>query len=210
MGSQKFDFFTRVAVYPTVLERTVEMEFALSHVRQSVGRRVLDIGVGEFPSLWYALTQCGYDVVGTDIIKGYFANTPIGLANHLLFDDITQTQFKDNRFDCITCVSTLEHIPDWQAAISNMRKVCAKDGRVIITIPYSVDNPCDNIKTRGKLTRIFSPIQVRCLGAIGPLVAYQQWRCWTGNRWRSGDRLPRPVEDGKTPDLICLSYKVQK
>ncbi len=46
----------------------------------------------------------------------------------------------DRAFDVITCMETLEHVPDAvvDAVLTDLRRLCAPDGRVIISVPVEI------------------------------------------------------------------------
>ncbi len=43
------------------------------------------------------------------------------------------TQFGENRFDLVVATELLEHVENWKAVISNMKRVCKTDGCIVIT-----------------------------------------------------------------------------
>lgn len=71
-----------------------------------------------------------------------------------VFGDIRELPFKDNYFDFITCISTLEHIGmdnvlytedskykeekifDFEKAVSELKRVLKKESRLFITVPF--------------------------------------------------------------------------
>ena len=71
-----------------------------------------------------------------------------------MFDDIRTMPFKDNAFDVITCISTLEHIGldntsylndakykeagmfDFEKAILELKRVLKSGGKLLITVPF--------------------------------------------------------------------------
>jgi SAM-dependent methyltransferase len=71
-----------------------------------------------------------------------------------VFDDIRNLPFKDNYFDLITCISTLEHIgmdntsyikdekykeqntSDFEKAILELKRVLKNEGKILITVPF--------------------------------------------------------------------------
>jgi len=71
-----------------------------------------------------------------------------------VFEDIRQTSFKDNHFDCISCISTLEHVGmdnfiytkdlkhreervfDFEKAVIELKRVLKKNGKLLITVPF--------------------------------------------------------------------------
>jgi SAM-dependent methyltransferase len=80
-----------------------------------------------------------------------------GKADYVV--DITKIQFDENRFDYIICNHVLEHIPDEQRAISEMKRVLKPNGRIIITMPICISNPItledENIITRADRLKVY-------------------------------------------------------
>ncbi|MEM1400965.1 MAG: methyltransferase domain-containing protein [Pseudomonadota bacterium] len=44
--------------------------------------------------------------------------------------------FEDDRFDCVVCFNTLEHIYDAQATLAELYRVLRPGGRLVITVPF--------------------------------------------------------------------------
>jgi SAM-dependent methyltransferase len=42
------------------------------------------------------------------------------------------------RFDVVICEQVLEHVPDPQAAMTNLRELCAPGGHVIVSTPFLI------------------------------------------------------------------------
>jgi 2-polyprenyl-3-methyl-5-hydroxy-6-metoxy-1,4-benzoquinol methylase len=118
-------------------------------IRKSAGRKVklLDVGSGVtfFP---YSLTKMGHDVTCTDI--DYICEIDYQKANQTLVDVCKSVDFKlitganlpfdDNSFDMVYCISVLEHIPDWMNTLSEMHRVLAIGGNLILTIDIDISN----------------------------------------------------------------------
>jgi len=47
--------------------------------------------------------------------------------------DLTDIQYPDDTFDYITCVSIIEHIPDYETAVAEMLRVLKPDGLLLLT-----------------------------------------------------------------------------
>lgn len=77
----------------------------------------LDAGCGESP---YKELFCYY--MGIDIAFG---------------DDLRCIERKDNTFDNIFCSQVLEHVDDYDKAISEMHRVLKHNGILIITVPFA-------------------------------------------------------------------------
>jgi SAM-dependent methyltransferase len=55
--------------------------------------------------------------------------------------DITEMDLPDGSFDLILCSHVLEHVPDDRAAMSELRRVLAPGGLVLVLVPYRADRP---------------------------------------------------------------------
>jgi SAM-dependent methyltransferase len=53
--------------------------------------------------------------------------------------DIQNTPFADESWTLITCNHVLEHVPDYKAALKEMRRILTKDGILEITAPTDYD-----------------------------------------------------------------------
>ena len=52
-------------------------------------------------------------------------------------EDITRLTFPDENFDTILCFDVLEHIPDYRKALAEFHRVLDRNGRLILTVPFS-------------------------------------------------------------------------
>ena len=62
------------------------------------------------------LFNCGYVVTATDNVRDYWPGACSNRHWTVIDDDITRTRLRSS-FDFITCISTLEHIQDPDAAV---------------------------------------------------------------------------------------------
>jgi SAM-dependent methyltransferase len=124
-------------------ERAVEIPWALARYRGE--RRVLDIGYAfAEPAYLEGLTGLGADLVGVDLAE---AEVP-GLRS--VVADVRELPFEKGSFDLAFCISTLEHIgrdnalysvdtrreeEGDAAALRELRRVLAKDGRLLVSVP---------------------------------------------------------------------------
>ncbi len=77
---------------------------------------------------------CGALVTATDNVRDYW---PVGMFNrhyHIRDDDITATRLQE-KFDLITCISTLEHIHQPALAIGNMLRLLKHGRHLILSMP---------------------------------------------------------------------------
>jgi O-antigen chain-terminating methyltransferase len=125
-------------------ERAVEIPWVLS--RYAGERRVLDVGtVFAEPAYVAGLHELGIpDLVTVDLAAGA-----------TVVADVRDLPFESGRFDLVLCVSTLEHVGrdnavydvdapqdehGDEAALRELRRVLAPDGRLLVTVPTGVDD----------------------------------------------------------------------
>lgn len=125
-------------------DRGVEYPFATDHTPAPFGKgRLLDVGPGERAKLGTWAKKQGWEVTAVDP----FCKVDIP-GIRWLQADITDVDFASGYFDCIYCVSTLEHIgipgrygvkaftEDLDmTALCRMHKWLSKDGLLILTVP---------------------------------------------------------------------------
>ena len=100
------------------------------------GERVLDLGCGA-GRFMRALRAEGAQPVGVDIAEGALErarrNVP-GAELHLRGADGT-IPLEDSSIDVVWCSEVLEHVPDTAALLSEIRRVLATRGTLVITTP---------------------------------------------------------------------------
>ncbi|RLE61995.1 MAG: hypothetical protein DRJ47_11385 [Thermoprotei archaeon] len=111
-------------------ERLYEYSWVLKNLHHK-GSRLLDVGCGD--SLFgYKLVKLGFEVYAIDLKchptlkKGGFT---------FVQADITRAPFKDNSFDWILAVSTIEHIEDDTTCMKELCRMLADDGTLLVTVP---------------------------------------------------------------------------
>lgn len=70
------------------------------------------------------------EFVDADLEPGHIS--PDGVRH----EDLTRLSFPDNAFDYLVCCDVLEHIPDYQAALSQMYRVLRPGSLVVLTAPF--------------------------------------------------------------------------
>jgi len=120
--------------------RVWEYPFVFEKIR---GGKILDVGGGWsfFPAYMY------HHLHGTKIsisdndphIVNWHKKNNISYGD-IYLDDITESKFPDNEFDCIVCISTLEHIPDKIEALREMKRILKPDGTLLLSFDISLDN----------------------------------------------------------------------
>ncbi len=103
------------------------------------GERVLDAGCGEGVLSWY-LAERGVLVTAMDISKPNLENArrflkKKGVADRvtLIHGDAEQMPFPDESFDLVVSSHVLEHLPDFDKGLSEIRRVTK--GRAIVALP---------------------------------------------------------------------------
>jgi ubiquinone/menaquinone biosynthesis C-methylase UbiE len=117
-----------------------------AHFALQAGERVLDLGCGEGRHVISAYVEGEADVVGVDLcLKDLLtaqqkaqdfigegnADHGFGLANA----DALQLPFADNTFDKVICSEVLEHIPDYEGALSEIERILKPGGLFCASVP---------------------------------------------------------------------------
>lgn len=119
------------------------------HLALQPGDRVLDLGCGEGRHAHGLHMLGGLDVVGVDLDDASLDKAREGLGTlpprddgdahrtRFLRGDATALDFVDDTFDAVICSEVLEHLPDYDAALLEMRRVLKPGGRLCITVPHA-------------------------------------------------------------------------
>ena len=120
----------------SVNERPLEYGFAFDMIGKYGIKRVLDVGCGKsaFPRV---LSDCGLDVTAIDEKVGYRNGGFVNTHYPVVSDDICNSSLSGNVFDGVFCISTLEHIVDFDDAVFNMVSVLKPGGYLILSFPFS-------------------------------------------------------------------------
>lgn len=112
----------------------------LSYLNPRAGELILDIGCGNARDLIRILKQGG-KVVGVDIsvqmieeARRELDGSPFN-GYELKVGDATHLDFPEKYFDKVIASEIIEHIPDWQKALSEMHRVLKPKGELIISTP---------------------------------------------------------------------------
>jgi SAM-dependent methyltransferase len=186
----------------TESERTIEYRFALQALGEKRPKTILDVGTGA--SAWPALLRnCGYVVTSIDNIRDYYPGGEMANRHWAVLDvDILNPGERlQKKFDAITCISVLEHIPDHVCAVRNMVALLEPGGILILTVPYSHYNPHHpNVYKHpdakyGKhypyICQSFSETDLNQWLALNlTLEKRELWRLFSGPVWATGEYLP--------------------
>lgn len=183
-------------------ERPVEFGYVFRKVGELYPKTILDVGTGT-TALPHLLRNCGHLVTATDNVRDYW---PEGMVNRhywVVDDDITSTKL-DTQYDLVTCISTLEHIKDFDSAVRNMLRLTKPGGHLIITCPYNELKYCENCyelpdsaygKGEPYVTQSYSrrDIDRWCETNGATLIDQEFWQFWTGELWTQGKQIVPPV-----------------
>lgn len=183
-------------------ERAVEYSFALHSAWHVSPRTVLDVGSGysPWPSL---LSKCGYIVTAIDSMESYWGGSIFNRHFFIVKDDITNTKLSKT-FDLITCISTLEHIPNHQDAVHGMFSLLKPGGHLVLTFPYNEQKYVENLynidgvsyKNTRSICQVFSRKEVNFWLESNPgrIVEQRYFKTFTGPLHLFGDWLSPPLE----------------
>ncbi len=120
---------------------------------QATEKSTLDIGSGRTDySEWFP------NRVGIDLACGKSTN---------LLSDAHQLPFSDGSFDTILCTEVLEHLKEPKAAITEMKRVLKKEGKVVLTTCFVYplhESPNDYFRfTKFGLTELFKEWDIEVL-----------------------------------------------
>lgn len=103
------------------------------HYHAKRGERVLEVGSGTGTAL-LELRNCAIEAVGTeyDLNVREIAES---LSLNIHFGGIESLPEKYGRFDCVVMNQVLEHVPNAEAFLNEIRTKLTVDGRVVLSIP---------------------------------------------------------------------------
>jgi ubiquinone/menaquinone biosynthesis C-methylase UbiE len=112
----------------------------------SAGDKVLDLGCGEGRHVISVYLEEEVESIGVDLClkdlaaanqkyQMFAAPEDKNRAFHLSNADALNLPFADNTFDKVLCSEVLEHIPDWQAALVEIKRVLKPEGIFCASVP---------------------------------------------------------------------------
>ncbi len=155
---------------------------------QCGGGKLLEIGSGLGLEL-ARLAELGFDVTGADLAPNavelcnrYLARR--GLPGRALVQNAESLEFADHSFDAVYSSGVIQHTPNIEKAIAEIRRVLKPGGRILIILYHrrswfhllqrlsgtnvefeTGDAPIVNAYTRGELLRLFADfrdLQIEC------------------------------------------------
>ena len=95
---------------------------------------VIDVGSGDGVILSW-LEQKGAFPVGADVSLTRLNRSLTHCSASHVQADIVQLPFSDNTFDIVVCTDVLEHLYAMDEAVSELCRVCADKGHLLISVP---------------------------------------------------------------------------
>jgi SAM-dependent methyltransferase len=171
----------------------------VSLVADSIGRRVLEVGVGVggwtdcFPGreLWFGIDN---DPRRLERARSRHAGAAVRFEELDIADD-QSLALAENQFDTVLCVNTLEHVADDVRALINMHAVLVDGGRLVLVVPaipalfgpldrrYGHHRRYDRDGLAGALTQAgFSSRRLRYFNLLGAVGWFVHGRAFGGAR----------------------------
>jgi ubiquinone/menaquinone biosynthesis C-methylase UbiE len=131
----------KIASIPVGLDNHPNLETWVKNELAKIpaGKKILDAGAGECRYKQYcshlAYTSqdfCQYDGIGDGrgFQEGSWNTQSIDIVS-----DITEIPCPDETFEVVLCTEVLEHVPDPVSALTELSRVLAKNGTILITVP---------------------------------------------------------------------------
>lgn len=98
-------------------------------------KKILDFGSGS-GFLVNELQKEGIDAYGVDNAQeAVDYGTSLGIKNLSVLGSKSPLHFTNGYFDCVLAMDVLEHLPEEQYVLSELKRVLKKDGTLVITVP---------------------------------------------------------------------------
>ena len=199
-------------------ERPVEYAFVFKTIARHYPKRILDVGTG-ITALPHLIANCGLRVTAIDNIRDYW---PSGLVNrHFLVEDADIRKYADrDGYDMVVCISTLEHIVDFDIAVRAMVGLLRHGGLLVMSFPYNNPEFIANVYTlEGSDAPRDIPFGAHAFSAREvsrwtaehdlTLVDAEYWRFYRHGPWGVGPRLAVPEQTAQDlpHQIACLAFK---
>jgi len=126
-NKKKYSDFYKTKIGKKILEK--ELEYVLKELKDC--RDILSIGCGPaFLEAELARLNPQLKIVGLDISKEMLEDAPNSI--HVALGDAENMEFKDNSFDALLYVTSLEFIEDYKKAVKEAFRVLKPRGKVLI------------------------------------------------------------------------------
>jgi phosphatidylethanolamine/phosphatidyl-N-methylethanolamine N-methyltransferase len=132
----------------------------IASLKLPAGAKVLELGVGTGAALAAYPRHC--QVIGIDVAPDMLARAREKIAQHgwshvqVMQMDAMNLRFPDGYFDYVMAFHVVSVVPDPRRMMSEARRVCKADGRIIVVNHFTTDLP-----VLGFLTRALDPVTRR-------------------------------------------------
>ncbi len=160
----------RILTFTDATERDVEIPFVFNNLPEEK-IKILDVACA-YSQVLNILNEHGYNAYGIDLLP--YDQEGLG---KFVYADARDIPFKDEWFDMITCISSLEHFGLVEtpyntdatydptagiAAMNEMYRILKHEGKLILTLPYGFSKNNDLLKwikffNREELRKIIDP-----------------------------------------------------
>lgn len=118
-----------------VIDQLDKYAHALKTPPGSAPKKILDFGSGS-GFLVNELQKKGIGAYGVDNSGEAIAyGTSLGIKNLSVLANKSPLPFADGYFDCVLAMDVLEHLPEEQYVLSELKRVLKKDGVLVVTVP---------------------------------------------------------------------------
>ncbi len=98
-------------------------------------RDIADVGCGANLTYDLKVAEAGTQVTAVDFSGPFLAMAPRHQRIALVQGDVVGLPFRDGHFDAAICSETLEHVPDDDAAVSEIARILRPGGWLFVTVP---------------------------------------------------------------------------
>lgn len=147
---------------------------------ESVGKHkgpVLDVGCGD--GFWWTMRDESREVYGIDISASEIEQAKKRITAELS-DVSKETPFAGTRFGEVIGNCSLEHVPDIDAALSNLRKIAADGARLLMFVP--TPRWAFQGRMQSLLLRRAPRVAMALSGALNGF--FQHWHLYDHKVWR--------------------------
>ena len=129
-----------------------EQDSFLSRLKLCPGKRLLDVACGAGGPALRIAAKTGCSVLGIDVHPDAISaasslaaeHRMVGLAEFRVEDAARSLSFPDSSFDAITCIDSINHLPDRRAVVSEWVRLLKPAGRLLFTDATVVTGPLTN------------------------------------------------------------------